>query len=152
MWLQGFQLALSGANPLYLLLGTVIGLVVGVLPAVGPSFAVTLALPFTFGMDVAAALILLTAIQSACAYGDSIASILINVPGGPGTVATMWEGHPMARAGRAGTALGIATGASFVGGVIGWLSFVLLAGPMTTFALVIGAPEYFVLGMMALTL
>ncbi len=152
MWLQGFQLALSGMNPLFLLLGTVIGLVIGVLPAVGPSFAVTLALPFTFGMDPAAALIMLTAIQSACAYGDSIASILINVPGGPGTVASMWEGYPMTRQGKAGTALGIATGASFLGGIIGWLSFVLLAGPMTAFALIIGAPEYFVLGMMALAL
>jgi putative tricarboxylic transport membrane protein len=152
MWLQGFQVALSGSNPLLLLLGTVIGLVVGVLPAVGPSFGVTLALPFTYGLDPAAALILLCAIQSACAYGDSIASILVNVPGGPGTVASCWEGYPLTRQGRAGTALGIATGASFIGGIIGWLSFVLLAGPMTEFALIIGAPEYFVLGIMALAL
>src|SRR5512140_2066713 len=103
MWLEGFQTALSNGNPLFLLLGTVVGLLVGVLPAVGPSFGVALALPFTFGMEPAAALILLTAIQSACAYGDSIASILINVPGGPGTVASMWEGYPLTRQGRAGT-------------------------------------------------
>ncbi len=152
MWLEGFQVALSGMNPLFLVIGTVLGLVVGVLPAVGPSFGVTIALPFTFAMDPAAALIMLTAIQSACAYGDSIASILINVPGGPGTVASMWEGYPMTRQGRAGTALGVATGASFLGGIIGWLSFVLLTGPMTTFAMMIGAPEYFVLGIMALAL
>lgn len=152
LWLQGFQLALSGANLLFLLLGTCIGLIVGVFPVVGPSFGVTLALPFTSGMDPAAAVILLAAIQSSCAYGDSIASILINVPGGPGTVATMWEGYPMTRKGKAGTALGIATGASFAGGLLGWFSFVLLAGPMTAFALMIGAPEYFVLGIAALAL
>ena len=152
LWFEGFQLALSGANLLFLLLGTCIGLIVGVIPVVGPSFGVTLALPFTSGMDPATAVILLAAIQSSAAYGDSIASILINVPGGPGTVASMWEGYPMTRKGKAGTALGIATGASFVGGLLGWLSFVLLAAPMTAFALMIGAPEYFVLGIAALAL
>ncbi|OLC27731.1 MAG: hypothetical protein AUH28_20455 [Acidobacteria bacterium 13_1_40CM_56_16] len=152
LWFEGFQLALSGANLLFLLLGTCIGLIVGVIPVVGPSFGVTLALPFTSGMDPATAVILLAAIQSSAAYGDSIASILINVPGGPGTVASMWEGYPMTRKGKAGTALGIATGASFVGGLLGWFSFVLLAAPMTAFALMIGAPEYFVLGIAALAL
>lgn len=152
LWLQGFQLALSGPNTLVLLLGTLIGLVVGILPVVGPSFGVTLALPFTFGLDPAAALILLTAIQSASAYGDSIASVLLNVPGGPGTVATCWEGYPLSRKGRAGTALGVCTLASFVGGIMGWLSLAFLAAPMTAFALMIGAPEYFVLGIMALCL
>ena len=152
MWIQGFQAALSGSNPLMLALGTVVGLVVGVLPAVGPSFGVTLALPFTYGLDPAAAMILLCAIQASCAYGDSIASILVNVPGGPGTVATMWEGYPLTRQGKAGTALGIATAASLAGGIIGWLSFVVLAGPMTAFAMMIGGPEYFVLGIMALAL
>src|SRR3989449_7677784 len=152
LWLQGFQLALSGANLFFLLLGTCIGLIVGVVPVVGPSFGVTLALPFTSGLDSATAVILLAAIQSSAAYGDSIASILINVPGGPGTVASMWEGYPMTRKGRAGTALGVATGASFVGGLLGWFSFVVLAAPMTAFALMIGAPEYFVLGVAALAL
>jgi putative tricarboxylic transport membrane protein len=152
LWLQGFQLAFSGANLLFLLLGTCIGLIVGVIPVVGPSFGVTLALPFTSGMDPATAVILLAAIQSSAAYGDSIASILINVPGGPGTVASMWEGYPMTRKGKAGTALGVATGASFIGGLLGWFSFVLLAAPMTAFALMIGAPEYFVLGIAALAL
>ncbi len=152
LWLQGFQLALSGPNTLVLLLGTLIGMVVGILPVVGPSFGVTLALPFTFGLDPAAALILLTAIQSATAYGDSIASVLLNVPGGPGTVATCWEGYPLSRQGRAGTALGVCTLASFVGGILGWISLAFLAVPMTAFALMIGPPEYFVLGIMALCL
>jgi putative tricarboxylic transport membrane protein len=152
MWIEGFQLALTGSNSFFLLLGTLLGLVVGILPAVGPSFGVVLALPFTYNMEPATALIFLCAIQSACAYGDSIASILLNVPGGPGTVASCWDGYPLSQQGKSGTALGIATGASFVGGVVGWLSFVLLAGPMTAFALMIGAPEYFVLGIMALAL
>ncbi len=83
LWFEGFQLALSGANLFFLFLGTCIGLIVGVIPVVGPSFGVTLALPFTSGMDPATAVILLAAIQSSAAYGDSIASILINVPSQP---------------------------------------------------------------------
>src|SRR5215471_829901 len=152
LWLEAFQQAFSCANVFFLFLGTCIGLIVGVLPVVGPSFAVALALPFTIGMDSAASLILLTAMQSSCTFGDSIGSILLNVPGGPGTVASMWDGYPMTRQGRAGTALGIAAGASLVGGLVGWLSFVLLAAPMTAFALMIGPPEYFVLGIAALML
>jgi putative tricarboxylic transport membrane protein len=152
MWIEGFQLALSGTNTFFLLLGTLLGLVIGILPAVGPSFGLVLVLPFTYNMEPATAMIFLCAIQSACAYGDSITSILLNVPGGPGTVASCWEGYPLSQQGKSGTALGIATGASFTGGIIGWLSIVLVAVPMTAFAMMIGAPEYFVLGVMALAL
>src|SRR5262249_53381301 len=150
LWLEGFQQAFSGANVFFLFLGTCIGLIVGVLPVVGPSFAVALALPFTIGMDSAASLILLTAMQSSCTFGDSIGSILLNVPGGPGTVASMWDGYPLTRQGRAGTALGIAAGASLVGGLIGWLSFALLTWPMTAIAILVGPPDHFVLGIAAL--
>ncbi len=116
MWLEGFLNALSFSNILWLLLGTLIGLVIGVLPALGANFGVALMLPLTFGMDPATAIIFLVAIHAACNYGDSVASIVINVPGGPGTVATCWDGYPMAQQGKAGKALGIATLSSFIGG------------------------------------
>lgn len=152
MWLAGFTHALSGANLLWLLLGTGVGLIVGVLPALGPNFGVALMLPFTFGMDPAAAIIFLCAIQAACSWGDSVASILLNTPGGPGTVATCWEGYPLAQQGKAGKALGIATLSSFIGGAVIWVGLALLARPITEFALAIGGPEYFALGVMALGL
>jgi len=152
MWLEGFLNALSGANLLWLGIGTAIGLVVGVLPALGANFAVALMLPFTFGMNPVTAIIFLVAIHAACNYGDSVASIVVNVPGGPGTVATCWDGYPMAQKGKAGKALGIATLASFIGGAGTWFFLALLVSPITKFALSIGAPEYFALGIMALGL
>jgi putative tricarboxylic transport membrane protein len=152
MWVEGFLNALNGSNLLWLGLGTIIGLIVGVLPALGANFAVALMLPFTFGMDPVTAIIFLVAIHAACNYGDSIASIVVNIPGGPGTVATCWDGYPMAKQGKAGKALGIATLASFIGGAGTWLFLAVLVGPITNFALAIGAPEYFALGVMALGL
>ncbi|MEW6275990.1 MAG: tripartite tricarboxylate transporter permease [Bacillota bacterium] len=152
MWVAGFLAALSGGNILWLFLGTFFGLIIGVLPALGANFGVALMLPFTFGLDTAAALIFLCAIHAACNYGDSIASILLNVPGGPGTVATCWDGYPMAQQGMGGRALGIATLSSFIGGTIAWLSLAGLAIPIGNLAMKIGGPEYFVLGLMALSL
>lgn len=152
MWLEGFALALSVKYLGWLLAGTVVGLVVGVLPGVGANLGCAVALPFTLGMDTASAIVFLCAIHAAANYGDSIASILLNIPGGPGTVATCWDGHPMARQGRAGRALGIATYSSFIGGAVTWLSLALLAAPIRRFALAIGGPEYFALGVMALGL
>lgn len=152
MWIEGFQQALSGTNIFWLLLGTVTGLIVGVLPALGANFGVALMLPLTFGMEPATAVIFLVAIHAACNYGDSIASILINVPGGPGTVATCWDGYPLAQQGKPGKAIGIATFSSFIGGLGCWVTLLFLVRPITKLALAIGAPEYFALGLTALCL
>lgn len=151
-WLDGLLVALQPTNLLYLALGHVIGLVVGVLPAVGPPFAVALALPFTFGMDPTAALIFLCAIHATCAYGDSVTSILVDTPGSAISVPSCWDGFPLTRQGRGGLALGIAAAGSFAGGVVGWLCLVAVAQPMTRLAIEIGAPEYFALALVALSL
>lgn len=150
--MEGFSTALEGINIFYLLLGTAFGLLVGALPGLGPLFGVALMLPLTFGMPAATAIIFLTSIHAATAYGDSIASILINTPGGVGSVAACWDGYPMAKSGRAGVALGISTMGSFFGGLIGWLTLVLISPLLTAFAIKIGAAEYFMLALMALSL
>src|SRR5574340_726121 len=106
MWLQAFATALQAQNVLYLLVGTAIGLVIGALPGLGPLFGVSLALPFTFGMPAETSIIFLVSIHAATAYGDSIASILINTPGGIGSVAACWDGYPLAQKGKAAMALG----------------------------------------------
>lgn len=152
MWLEGFSIALQGSNIFYLLLGTAFGLLVGALPGLGPLFGVALMLPLTFGMPAATAIIFLTSIHAATTYGDSIASILINTPGGVGSVAACWDGYPMAKSGRAGVALGISTMGSFLGGLMGWLTLVLISPLLTVFAVKIGAAEYFLLALMALSL
>src|SRR5512142_267395 len=152
MWLEAFATALQAQNLLYLLIGTGIGLVIGALPRLGPLFGVALALPFTFGMPAATAIIFLVSIHAATAYGDSIASILINTPGGIGSVDACWDGCPLAKKGQAAMARGISTIGSLLGGIIGWITLVLIAPVLTAFAIMIGAPEYFMLGIMALLL
>ncbi len=152
MWLQGFQIALQPGTILYLLAGTAIGLVIGALPGLGPLFGVALMLPFTFGMPAAQAIIFLVSIHAATAYGDSIASILINTPGGVGSIAACWDGYPLAKQGKAAMALGISTVGSLFGGIIGWITLVLIAPVLAAFAIQIGAPEYFMLGLLALSL
>jgi putative tricarboxylic transport membrane protein len=152
MWLEGFAIALQGNNILYLLLGTVIGLFVGVLPALGAMFGMALMLPFTFGLPPVTAIILLVSIHASSIYGDSITSILINTPGGVASVASCWDGYPMAQQGKSAVALGISTLGSLLGGLIGWLTLVAIAPLLTAFAMKIGAAENFMLGIMALSL
>ena len=152
MWFEGFLVALQGTNLLYLFIGTVFGLVIGALPGLGPMFAVSLALPLTYGMPPASAIILLSAIHASTSYGDSFASILINTPGGPASVASCWDGFPLAQKGKAGFAMGIATGGALLGGIMGWLSLVLLAPRLSDLSIGIGPAEYFMVGVLALSL
>ena len=152
MWLQGFLVALQRTNLLYLLVGTIFGLIIGALPGLGPMFAVSLALPLTYGMPAASAIILLSAIHASTSYGDSFASILINTPGGPTSVASCWDGFPLAQKGKAGFAMGISTGGALTGGIIGWVSLVLIAPFLSDLSMGMGPAEYFMVGLLALSL
>jgi putative tricarboxylic transport membrane protein len=149
---QGTLVALSPHMMLWILVGTGIGLVLGVLPAIGGPVAVVLFLPLTYGMDLATALAFLMSIYVAVQFGDSVASILLNIPGGPSTVSSCWEGYPMARRGEGARAIGIAIFGSMVGGLFGCVIMVALAWPLTALAMRIGPPEYFALGIMAISL
>lgn len=152
MWLEGLQIALQPVNVFYLILGTTFGLIVGALPGLGPLFAVTLILPLTYGMDPATAIILLAAVHAATAYGDSFASILINTPGGVGSVASCWDGFPMTQKGQGGVAMGISAMGSFIGGILGWISLVAFSPLLLRVALKMGPPEYFAVALLALSL
>jgi putative tricarboxylic transport membrane protein len=152
MWVEGFLTAFQPLNLVYLVLGTAVGMVIGALPGLGPLFAVALMLPLTFGMPPATAIIFLTAVHAATAYGDSFASIIINTPGGVGSVASCWDGYPMAQKGQAGAAMGISTLGSFIGGIIGWISLVVLSPILVELAFKMGPPEYFMVGVLALSL
>jgi len=136
----------------WLLVGAAIGLCFGVLPAIGATTGVVLFLPFTYGMDLATSVVFLCAIYATGQYGDSVSSILLNTPGGVGTVASCWDGYPMAQRGMAARALGISTLASMIGGIAGTIGLVALAWPLTAVAMEIQPPEYFALGIMALSL
>lgn len=139
-------------NLTYLLVGSVIGLIIGVLPGMGPTFATALVLPFTFRLSPDSAIILLSAVYASTAYGDGITSILLNVPGGPGGVAVTFDGFPLTRKGKAADALGALVGSSFVGGIIGVLALIFIAPAMAEFSLKIGPAEYFMLALFGLSM
>lgn len=152
MWVEGFISAFRPDTMLFLVIGTLYGLFIGALPGVGPVFGVASMLPLTYSMPADTAIIFLAAIHASTAYGDSIASILINTPGGAGSVASCWDGYPLARSGKAGMALGISTGGSLFGGIVGWLSLVMISPVLINVALMMGPAEYAMIALLALTL
>ncbi len=152
MWVQGFAMVLRPENLVALVAGTLYGLFIGALPGVGPAFGVASMLPLTYGWSTDTAIIFLAAIHASTAYGDSIASILINTPGGAGSVATCWDGYPLARKGKAGMALGISTAGSLFGGLVGWLSLAVTSPILVLVALAIGPAEYAMIALFALSL
>src|SRR5688572_15711393 len=101
----GMSVVLTPTNLLLLLAGAMIGMVVGIVPGFGPSAGLAILLPMTFGMDPVGAIMMLAAIYYAAMYGGTITSILLNTPGESATVASTFDGYPLARQGRAGPAL-----------------------------------------------
>ena len=143
--MQGFAVALQPANLLWCFVGVLLGTVVGVLPGLAPSGTIAMLLPLTFGMNPAAAMIMLAGIYYGAKYGGSTTAILLNVPGESASVVTCIDGYQMARRGRAGAALGIAAIASFVAGTVGVVGLMLIAPPLARMALAFSSPEYFAL-------
>jgi len=141
--LGGFGAALSQNNLIACFAGTVIGTVVGVLPGIGPTGAMALLLPFSFGLDPATGLILIAGIYYGAMYGGSTTSILVNVPGEAASLVTCFDGYQMAKKGRAGAALAVAAIGSWVAGTAGVVGLMLFAPPLGKAALAFGPPEYF---------
>ncbi len=126
-------------------LATLAGLFVGVVPGLGPITAMALLIPFTFSMDPLSALLALASISVAANCSGSFTSILLNVPGETSAAATCYDGHPMARQGRATVAIGLSIGASFFAAVFGVVLVMAIAEPLIDVALAFGPPEYFAL-------
>lgn len=146
----GFETAFSWSNLLYCVIGVVLGTLVGVLPGLGSITAISMLLPFTFGLDPLGALIMLSGIFYGALYGGSTASILLNLPGTPSSAVVALDGYPLARQGRAGMPLFMTSVASFVGGC----SALFLVGAAAPFivsvALQFGPPEYFAMMLLGL--
>ena len=139
----GLGVALGWQNIFYCFLGCFLGTLVGVLPGIGPVATVAMLLPFTFGLGPAPALIMLAGIYYGAQYGGSTTAILVNIPGESSSVVTTLDGHPMARQGRAGPALGISAIGSFVAGCIATLVVAYFAPPLAEVALKFSPAEYF---------
>ncbi len=148
----GFHVAFTLSNLFYCFVGVFIGTMIGVLPGIGPTGAIALLLPVTFGMHPASAIIMLAGIYYGCQYGGSTTSILVNIPGEASTVVTCLDGYPMARKGRAGPALGIAAFGSFIAGTFGVIILMFVAKPLAEVGLKFGPPEFFSLLILALSI
>ncbi|MBI4588207.1 MAG: tripartite tricarboxylate transporter permease [Candidatus Rokubacteria bacterium] len=155
MWesiLLGFSVVLQPINLLLCFVGVLIGTLIGVLPGLGPGATIALLFPVTLGMAPTSAIILLAGIFYGAQYGGSTTSILVNIPGEAASVVTCLDGHRMALQGRAGPALGIAALGSFVAGTVSVVGLMVLAVPLSSFALRFGPPEYFGLLTLGMTL
>ncbi len=150
--MHGFETALSGMNLLYCLIGVTIGMLVGVLPGIGPTTGIAVLIPITFSMEPVSAIIMLSGIYYGAMYGGTITSVLINTPGEAASVITCLDGHPMAKQGRAGAALGVAGLGSFIGGTFAMIGLVFSGPPIAEMALKFGPPEFFGLMSMGLML
>ena len=145
----GFSIALTFNNIIYCLVGVLFGQIIGVLPGIGAPTAIALLLPLTFKANPTSALIMFAGIYYGVAYGGTITSVLINVPGESSTVMTCLDGYQMALKGRAGAALSIAAIGSFIAGTVSIIILMAFAPALAKLALRFGPAEYFALAAMA---
>lgn len=147
----GFGTALAPFNLLMVTLGCFAGTFIGLLPGLGPISAVALMIPLTYGLDPASGMILMAGVYYGAVFGGSTSSILINAPGTASTVATSFDGYPLAQSGQAGRALALAAYASFTGGTIGAVALLVAAPLLAQLALSFQSPDYFALMLLGLT-
>jgi putative tricarboxylic transport membrane protein len=141
--MHGFAVALTLPHIALMVIGVLFGILVGVLPGLGAPNGVTLLIPLTFTMDPVSAIILLASMYWGALFGGSTTSILFNIPGEPSSVATTFDGHPMAKQGRATEALAFAFLSAGFGALFGVILITLLAGPAARFAHLFSSAEYF---------
>ena len=140
---HGFATVLQPFNLMVMVIGIVLGVIIGVLPGLGGANGVAILLPLTFSMSPTAAIIMLSCIYWGALFGGAITSVLFNIPGEPWSVATTFDGHPMAQKGKAGEALTAAFTSSFVGALFAVIMITLVAPLVAKFALQFGPAEKF---------
>jgi len=139
----GFATVIQPFNILVMLIGILLGVIIGVLPGLGGANGVAILLPLTFSMSPTSAIIMLSCIYWGALFGGAITSVLFNIPGEPWSVATTFDGHPMAQQGKAGEALTAAFTSSFVGALFAIVVITLVAPLVAKFALQFGPAEKF---------
>lgn len=137
---------------MFLMVGVVVGLIVGVLPGLGGIVGMSLLLPFVYGMDATSALAMLIGILPVLATSDTFASILMGIPGSSASQATILDGFPMAKKGQAARALTAAFSASFLGGIVGAIVLTVCALVARPLILSFGAAELFMLTLFGLSM
>src|SRR5499427_8317456 len=140
---HGFAVVLQPYNILLMCIGILLGVIVGVLPGLGGANGVAILLPLTFSMSPTSAIIMLSCIYWGALFGGAITSVLFNIPGEPWSVATTFDGYPLAQKGRAGEALTAAFTSSFIGALVAVILITFLSPVIAKFALEFGPPEFF---------
>ena len=140
---HGFAVVLQPQNILLMIVGILLGVIIGVLPGLGGANGVAILLPLTFSMSPTSAIIMLSCIYWGALFGGAITSVLFNIPGEPWSVATTFDGYPMAQKGQAGEALTAAFTSSFVGALFAIIVITLVAPLVASFALKFGPAEKF---------
>jgi len=145
--IHGFGVALTPLNLGLAFLGALLGTIFGSLPGIGPinGIAILMPLAYTLGLPAESALILLASVYTGAEYGGRMSSILLNVPGDAGAVMTTLDGHPLAKKGLAGPALGLSAVSSFVGATIAIIGLTLFAPLLAQVAIMFGPAEFFAL-------
>ena len=137
---------------MFVALGTLLGLMIGVIPGIGGLVGLALLLPFTFALDPYTALAFLVGVQSVTTTSDTIPAVLFGVPGTTGSAATVLDGHPMAKNGEAGRAYGAAFTASVCGGLFGAFILGISIPVIRPFIMAVGTPELLAICLLGLTL
>lgn len=151
-FIQYFGEVFTLTNFMILVFGTIGGLLLGATPGLSPTMAVALLIPFTFQMEATPSLILLGAVYTSTVAGGAVSGILVNIPGAPANIATVMDGHPMAKNGRATEALHYCFISSFIGGVIGVMLLIFFTPPLADLALKFGPPELFWMSIFGVTI
>src|SRR6056297_205167 len=150
--LAGFKLL---SQPIYLLVlfsGSVIGIVFGAIPGLGPVIAASLLVPFTYTMDPAAGILLLAGVYVAATFGGSQTAILFNIPGAPENTCTTIDGYPLTKQGKAAKALGIAIIASAIGGIFSSIVLIFGSTQLIKISYLFGPVEFFALSLLGISI
>ena len=152
MLLQGLQMICTPSSLLIMAVGVAIGIVFGAIPGLSATMAIALFLPITFEMTAAHGISLLLALYVGGISGGLISAILINIPGTAASIATTWDGYPMAQKGEGSKALGVGIVFSFLGTLFGVLILMVIAQPIADFAVTFSPMEYFAIGLFSMTM
>ncbi|WFM70422.1 tripartite tricarboxylate transporter permease [Halomonas sp. CKK8] len=152
MLLEALASLLTFESVITVLVGVSAGLFIGAMPGLTATMALAVLLPFTFSMEALQGLMALGGVYMGSIYGGAFTAILINTPGTPSSIATTFDGYPMARQGRAYEAIAAATIASVAGGIVGVIFLLVLAPPLARWAVAFGPSEMFWVAMLGLTL
>ena len=150
--LTTFLQLLTGWHLVYLLLGVLLGLIFGILPAMGGAAGMAVLLPFLFGMDPSLALPMIMGMMAVTPTADTFSSVLMGIPGGNSSQSTVLDGFPMSKRGEAARALSAAFMSSLVGGIFGAIVLTFAVVAAKPLLLMIGFGEQLLLVLLALTM